>query len=469
MRRLLITFPIIIALFAAAPAADAARSLVIKGAGFGHGVGMSQYGAMGFAKQGRSYRQILAHYYTRTELGRLDRDPVVRVLVQANQGSVSFSGAARAGERRMDPAKTYSAEAFGPSQVVLRSPTGRKLGTYAAPLRVVGPAGAPFLLGGAGSYRGALELRPAVFGGLNAINAVGLEDYVRGVVSLESPSSWPAEALKAQAVAARTYAITTSKAGAGWEHYPDTRSQMYGGVGAETASTDRAVAATGGEVVTYDGRPVTTYFFSTSGGRTENFEYAFPGGEPKPWLKSVEDPYDDVSPKHRWQKRLSMKAADAKLGSLVKGALRGIRVTRRGVSPRIVTAEIVGSRGVTEVSGPTLRARFGLDDSWAYFTVIDSTASPDRSSAPETGGGDPGTGATQAYAARRAGGAISGTIRPARRGGQVVVQRRARSGGWRIEVRTHVGAGGRYRATVGRPGVYRVVLGGFAGPPVRLR
>ena len=92
------------------------------------------------------------------------------------------------------------------------------------------------------------------------------------MVSRESPSSWPAEALKAQAVAARTYAITTSKAGDGWDQYADTRSQVYGGVAAETASTNAAVAATRGQVVTYDGEPVVTFFFSTSGGRTENVE-----------------------------------------------------------------------------------------------------------------------------------------------------------------------------------------------------
>jgi stage II sporulation protein D len=89
-------------------------------------------------------------------------------------------------------------------------------------------------LAGAGAYRGAFELRPAQFGGLNAINAVDLESYVRGVVSAESPSRWPAEALKTQAVAARTYAITTNKPGAGFDHYPDTRSQVYRGVAAET-------------------------------------------------------------------------------------------------------------------------------------------------------------------------------------------------------------------------------------------
>ena len=130
-------------------------------------------------------------------------------------------------------------------------------------------------------------------------------------MSAESPSSWPIEALKAQAVAARTYAIATSKGGAGFEHYADTRSQVYGGVAVETPTTNRAVAETAGQVVTYQGRPVVTYFFSTSGGRTENVENSL-GGTPQPWLRSVEDPYDDVSPRHRWKPvRMTLGAAGA--------------------------------------------------------------------------------------------------------------------------------------------------------------
>ena len=128
---------------------------------------------------------------------------------------------------------------------------------------------------------------------------MGLDDYLQGVVPAESPASWPAEALKAQAIAARTYAITTAKSD-GFDHYADTRSQVYKGVGIETAATNAAVAATRGQIVTYDGRPVVTYFFSTSGGRTEDVENTTLGTEPKPWLKSVEDEFDSVSPRHRW-------------------------------------------------------------------------------------------------------------------------------------------------------------------------
>ena len=83
----------------------------------------------------------------------------------------------------------------------------------------------------------------------------------------------------------------------GFDQYADTRSQVYGGVAVETAATNAAVAATRGQVVTYKGAPVVTYFFSTSGGRTENVENTSRAPSPKPWLRSVEDPYDGVSPK----------------------------------------------------------------------------------------------------------------------------------------------------------------------------
>ena len=468
MRRQLIPVTALCA-FALAPGpanADDER-LVIKGAGFGHGVGMSQYGALGQAQLGRDYRQILRHYYAETSIARLSSVPTVRVILQSGRSTVSFSGATQAGNRRLTPGKTYKATTFG-SQVALRSSSGRRLKTFPAPLRVVaGSRGAVQLIGGAhnGSYRGALELAPAPLGGLNVVNAVNLEDYVRGVVARESPSSWPAEALKAQAIAARTYAITTSKNGAGFDHYPDTRSQVYGGVSAETPTTDAAVAATRSEVVTYRGRPVTTYFFSTSGGRTENFEFGFVGGLPKPWLKSVEDPYDKVSPRHRWDFRWTLKQAEGKLGSLVKGSLREIKVVQRGVSPRVVKAEVVGSRGVTQTDGPTLRRRFGLYDTWAYFTLIGTEAKADEDQ--PSSGEDPAPSARSASLRRR--GVISGRVRPARRGSRVVVQRRTSAGVWRVEVRTHVGRRGRYSARVSRKGVYRVVVRDVTGPVVRLR
>jgi SpoIID/LytB domain protein len=441
---------------AATPALAGKARFTIRGAGFGHGVGMSQYGAYGFAKNGRTYDQILRHYYTGTELGTTDPGTIVRVLIQST-GTATVSGASQAGTRTLNPSSTYKVRRHGAAQVDLLSAAGRRIATFSAPLQISGPDGV-VTLGGVGSYRGILEFRPDTFGGVNAINAVTLEDYIAGVVARESPASWPAEALKAQAVAARTYAITTSKAGAGFEHYADTRSQVYGGVAAETPSTNQAVADTRGQVVTYDGTPVVTFFFSTSGGRTENVENTNVGAGPQPWLKSVADPFDDVSPKHRWGPiKLTRAQAGAKLAGLVKGRFRGIQVVKRGRSPRIVAADIFGTGGRTRVDGATLRARLGLLDTWAYFTSIASRKAP-----PTGTGGSPA-----GKAGPRARASIAGTVVPARVGAEVQIQLRER-GRWNTVASTLVRAGGNYRAAVATAGTYRVIFAGDAGPSIRV-
>jgi stage II sporulation protein D len=462
------------ALTLAVPASASTR-FTIRGAGFGHGVGMSQYGAYGFAQHGWAYGDILAHYYTDTQLGKASGSEV-RVLMQA-VAVARFTGADQAGGRKLNPASTYGVRRGRVAGTVdLISPRGRRLKRVAAPLRVSGPG--PVTLRGRtidgtlnGAYRGALEFRPSGFQGLAVINAVGLEDYVRGVVSRESPSGWPAEALKAQAVAARTYAITTSKGGDGYDQYPDTRSQVYGGVSAETPATDAAVGATAGQVVTYQGQPVVTYFFSTSGGRTEDVENTPLGDLPKPWLKSVDDPYDDTSPRHRWgPMKTSLKHTGARLRGLVKGSFRGIQVVRRGRSPRIVEADVVGSRGTTRVTGATLRARLGLYDTWAYFTTIKTgqqpTPPPDPAAAPEpspTGGATP-----EARAARLMARRLSGYVIPARRRSRVRIELRQRHR-WISVGAAQTDRFGRYAYAVERPGTYRVRFQGAAGTLVRVR
>jgi stage II sporulation protein D len=391
----IVPLALVLLLLGAAGTAHGAKRFTIRGAGYGHGVGMSQYGAMGYASHGWDYKRILAHYYTGTALGILDEPRYVRVLLQSTSGSASFSGADSAAGRRLSPGATYRVRGRIDGQVELLTGRGRSLATVAAPLRATGP-GPLTLIGRAGNgrtngaYRGALEFRGGTFGGVNAINAVSIDEYVQGVVPLESPASWPLEALKAQAVAARTYALTTSKAGAGFEHYPDTRSQVYGGAGVEQPSTNAATQATAGQLVTHNGTPVATYFFSTSGGRTEDVENTTLGNAPLPWLKSVEDEYDDVSPRHRWGPiRMTLAQAGRKLGSLVPGRFRGIQVIARGRSPRIVAADVVGSAGRTRVDGATLRARFGLYDSWAYFTSIGTRATPPPAAEPDSGGVPP--------------------------------------------------------------------------------
>jgi SpoIID/LytB domain protein len=125
--------------------------------------------------------------------------------------------------------------------------------------------------------------------------------------------------------------------------------------------------------VGYRGKTAVTYFFSTSGGHTENVENVFTGSAPKPWLVGVDDPYDSASPYHRWGPyRYSTAGLTGKLGGLVKGSFRKLTVIKRGSSPRIVKARVVGSRGSTAVTGPQLRARLGLRDTWFYLRRVGS-------------------------------------------------------------------------------------------------
>jgi stage II sporulation protein D len=316
------------------------------------------------------------------------------VLLGDGRGSVKFDGADGVNGTPLDPAKTYTATRSG-SKVKVSG-----VGTFPSLARVRGAMvrwkGTSMNGIANGRWRSALELRPSSYGGLTVVNALGIDNYVKGVVPGEVPASWPAEMLKAQAVAARSYAMTTNRGGGVFDQYPDTRSQVYRGVTGETVASNAAVSDTAGQVVTYNGETVTTYFFSTSGGRTENVENVFIGGTPQPWLKSVEDPYDDVSPRHRWKFVLTTSQMQSRLSGLVKGSFRGIKIVQKGVSPRVVYADILGSRGRTRVTGPTLRTRLGLYDTW--FTVKKVTgsaakryakASAPRAPAPE--GGQPGS------------------------------------------------------------------------------
>ncbi len=337
--------------------ATASGSWTVNGHGFGHGVGLSQYGAYGFAKHGRDYRQILGHYYTETKVGEAGGQ--VRVLLGSGEGSVGFTGAGRACGRKLAPGRRYAFEADG-GGVVLRD-GGKRLASCGRE----GKAGAGITVGGFGRYRGSLVARNDG-GALQVINALGVEGYVKGVVPGEVPSSWPREALRAQAVVARSYGLATDRGGP-FDQYDDTRSQVYGGRAAETKRTNDAVEATAKQVVTYRGRIAITYYFSTSGGETENSEFGFPGGNPVAYLKSVSDPFDDASPVHSWTERYSDDAFESKLSGLFDGRLQRIEITERGESPRIVQARVIGSSGSTNVTGDTLRNRLGLRSTWARF------------------------------------------------------------------------------------------------------
>jgi stage II sporulation protein D len=455
MRRpLLLTALLALAL---APAgADAAVRHVIKGAGFGHGIGMSQYGAYGFALAGSSYPRILAHYYKGTRLTSAPSRPV-RVLLQPNDPYIRVRGASSVGGVAIRPGATYVARDSGGDVVVTRS-GGRRVGRFGptvefagpAPLRLLGPA---LNYVSSGLYRGTIEVR-AAGAGVTAINELDLDSYVRGVVAGEMPSSWPIEALKAQAVAARTYALSTRKTDGPFDQYPDTRSQVYRGVTGESVRSDAAVRATAGRILTYAGQPAVTFYFSTSGGHTENLEFSFVGSLSKPWLVGVPDPYDFHSPYHRWQASFSARALGRALGA--RGSFQRLKVLQRGVSPRVVRAQVVGSRGTTTITGPSVRARLGLRDTWFTHVRVSSSALGQRSARPASWGPRP------------ASLALAGEFWPAPRGRRLVVERRVRER-WRHAATTRTSAGGEYRLALERPGVYRVRAAGVTGPAVRVR
>jgi stage II sporulation protein D len=443
-------------LLAVPATADAAVRHVIRGAGFGHGIGMSQYGAYGYALEGAKYPGILAHYYKGTRLSTAPDEPV-RVLLQPVDPYIRVRGATSVGGRSLNPSKIYIAKR-GSGGIVVTTATGRRVARLGStisfhskdPMRLMGPA-----LNGVsnGLYRGDIEVR-VDGGGVTSINELDMDSYLRGVVAGEMPSTWPLEALKVQAVAARTYALATRKTDGDFDQYPDTRSQVYRGVTGESVRSDAAVSDTAGQIVTYGGEPAVTYYFSTSGGHTENVEFSFVGSLSKPWLVGVPDPYDTQSPYHRWQLTLSPGRLDRALRA--PGTFRRLKVLQRGVSPRVVRAEVIGSAGSRTVTGPQVRAALGLRDTWFTHYRVASSASVTRSARPASWGPRP---------PRRT---LAGQFQPTPRKRVLRIERRT-AGHFSVVMSAHTSRSGRYRVGLHGAGVYRVRYGAVAGPAVRVR
>jgi stage II sporulation protein D len=338
-------------------------TFAFSGRGWGHGVGMSQYGALGFAQRGHRFERILAHYYRGTELGRV-RAARLRVLLLEGRKALTVSSAGPVRVRDATGA-AYTLEAgrytLGPGlRLALDAGEPRAL---PSPLVFVAEV-EPLALNGK-RYRGTLEISVEK-GKLRAINGVGLEAYLNGVVPDEVPSDWPAEALKAQAVVARSYALAVRKPGP-FHLYADVRSQVYGGLDAEESGTTAAVQATAGQVVTYAGKIATTYFFSTSGGRTANVADVW-SGTPIPYLVSVPDPYDDASPHHMWG---PFTFATARLTKAldVPGRLLDIQTTLNA-SGRVATVVAVGTEGESSVPAGEVRRRLGLRSTWFHLGAL---------------------------------------------------------------------------------------------------
>jgi stage II sporulation protein D len=350
-----------------APTANAAVNWVVHGRGFGHGVGMSAYGAYGYALHGKSHEFILGHYFTGTTIGTLPGPRVVRVLLEISNGDVGFSAATSACGVALDPTRSYQAHRSG-NAVMLRSSGGRPLASCGRKLRAAGRG--RIAIAGVGTYRGALETVPteSASGSLNVVNALAVDQYVKGVIPNESPPSWPAEELKAQAIASRSFALTAGVGGNGFDLYADTRSQVYEGLESEYANTNAIVAETRGQVVEYGGKIAETLFSACSGGHTESIVNVF--GSSIPYLVGVPDPYDYYCPLHTWTLKFSGPEISDKLGGYLDGKLKQVVIAKRGVSPRIIEAKLIGTGGVTAVSGEQLEVALGGYDTWMTFEKV---------------------------------------------------------------------------------------------------
>ncbi len=252
-------------------------------------------------------------------------------------------------------------------------------------LRPVSDGASPTGLATAGGhpYRGELEILSSN-GLLTVVNVVPLEEYLLGVVPREMPASFPPEALKAQAVAARTYALHTKAAGnyaaLGYDLVPTTACQVYGGVEAEQPATTAAVEATADEVVTYGGALIGAYFHSSSGGHTEDVACVW--GFPTPYLKGVLD-FDQESPHYSWT--VSFQAD--RLASLLEGAGYGVGdvwsaegVAPRGPGGRYLDRMLRGSRGEVTLRSEKLRTVLGLRS--ASFEVTGEKARVENATRP---------------------------------------------------------------------------------------
>ncbi len=350
-------------------------AFTITGHGWGHGIGLSQWGAYGYAKHGWDYKAILKHYYTGISFKSV-ANTSMRVRLRSGISAV-----------KVTCPSAYTAQGTGSAMTIPAGATATVTYTGSAYRVVAGSLRKDFNaavtfkatkgslrlltasdLGKTGAYRGTIRVMRSG-GGLMIVNHVPLESYLRGVVPHEVSPSWPAEALKTQAAAARAYALSSRQPSQSWDVYCDVRDQAYVGIGIEDSRTNAAVRSTAGVVPSYGGKPIMAFYFSCSGGHTENIELSWSGASKIAYLKGVKDPYDYYGSLHDWG---PIRRTPSQIGKALaaKGSLRAVYTVKRGSSPRIVKAAIVGSGGTTYIDGGTLRVKLGLNSSWAVFTSM---------------------------------------------------------------------------------------------------
>ena len=345
------------------PATPGEALFVVSGRGYGHGVGMSQYGAYGMAKAGYTYDEILGYYYTGIELGPAPTQDVRVLLAEGRRAvtiasTVPFAIKDATGETYRFPAGPLTLR----PNLELSTPEGEAVAV--SPLVVRPGKAAPLSLDGR-LYRGSLQIS-AQGGFLRVVNFARLESYLQGVVAGEMPDSWPVDALRAQAVAARSYALANLVKGKPFDLYADVRSQVYLGVAGEKPRTSEAVQSTAGEVVLYGGKVASALYFSTSGGKTASSADVF--GVSIPYLVSRPDPWDKLSPYHRWGPVLiGARTVQAKLGVSAR-VLDATGVATP--SGRLRTLDLQTTTGLEEVPASFVRTALGLRSTWLVIGAL---------------------------------------------------------------------------------------------------
>ena len=360
------------------------KQLVVRGHGFGHGHGMSQYGAYGAAQKGLTYRQILDFYYPGTSWSEVKGE--VRVLITADTTrDLVVSPAAGLMVRDRGDGTTYALPTIdGVKRWRLDVADGKTIVQYLTDKwRRWNPAGKRTLAGdgelfadgpltlwtpsGSKTYRGTLRAASPSSGSADrdTVNVLSMDAYLKGVVPYEMPASWAGEAVRAQAVAARTYAAW-SRAQNPKRYYQicDTTScQVYGGVGGEDPRSNAAVDATARQMLTYGGKPAFTQFSASSGGWT--------AAGSVPYLPAKEDPYDGFSGNyvHDWQVSIDARRLEKAYPAI--GTLQRIRVVSRDGNGdwggRVWSVVLDGTDADRTMSGDSFRWMFSLRSSW--FTI----------------------------------------------------------------------------------------------------
>ncbi|MCW2949709.1 MAG: SpoIID/LytB protein [Thermoleophilia bacterium] len=377
----------------------------VEGRGWGHGIGMSQFGAKGYAQKGWTGEQIIAHYFTGTVIAPKPAGTPDSVRVRLQTGlvtariEISSSGVVRQGLVTQsllpsDVVEVTEIDGVELQAAIIRNSVRTVLASGSPAPVTVTPSldgslitrfGGEFAASGT-RYRGTMTASLVQPGSSHTaanqrvavVNTVPLESYLRGVISREMSASWELEALRAQAIAARSYALVGIRTGGYFDLYSTTSSQVYGGASAEAANSDNAVASTAGLVARVgdaNGKVAQTFFFSTSAGRTANNEDVWTGGTPYTYLRSVPSPFESASPYFTWTYKPGNAGAlkiytPAQLAAKFRGSYAGlfkgvnVALTPSGYAGRVT---VLGSKGGSSIGAGTIQANWGLAST--YFRI----------------------------------------------------------------------------------------------------